>query len=162
MKNLILHYSKNQALMSDLFSELTVDPPRIDFASEILFHPFLEGDSYELNHCFCVDSSNKINDASVHQRAKINQLKVSCDSSYYRYNDCLETIKGKIFIFGGILHQHFGHFMAESIHRLWYYSQIKHLQPIVVFSTELSNFNSSKLFQSSLPTITYPPTMKPS
>ncbi|MEO6932879.1 MAG: glycosyltransferase 61 family protein [Chitinophagaceae bacterium] len=36
-------------------------------------------------------------------------------------------------MFGGLLYEHFGHFLLESLGRLWAYDRIKHLDPYVFF-----------------------------
>lgn len=46
--------------------------------------------------------------------------------------DSLPEIKSLV-IYGGLLFEHFGHFLLESLGRLWAYEKVRHLDPYIFF-----------------------------
>ncbi len=120
--------SINMQLLYDEFDNVEVCPWRIKRVNE---QAFIQGG---------IVSPSKLPDFARHYRGK---RIADCDSNPLSQ---LPKLVGK-HIWGGCYHEHFGHFIAEFVHRLWVASLPEYKDVPVIFTAQKADYKLHSTFE---------------
>lgn len=85
-----------------------------------------------------IDSStNQLIKEAIHFNGELCQELPDLDDNFFTKTD-LPEIQNPV-LFGGIMYNNYGHFLLESISRLWAYQYVKQFDPYILFYTYWGN-----------------------
>ena len=128
--------------MKQQVPNFTVDAMTVRVVTDAILVPYKDKDTWESNHA-CLISSKGIVPESIHRRGKRNQTQTT---KHFDFSD--EIDKNFIesyhdlsinYVYGGLINDHFGHFLAECIHRIWGFNQAEYPKKIIFVADNCKN-----------------------
>lgn len=107
----------------------------LSYYKDVISYPLMLGKDKEYSGGIVDTKSNKLIEEAIHFRGYLSQDPPNIDDPEI-YSEKSREIQHPV-LFGGILYDNFGHFLLESLGRLWAYEFVRELDPYILFYEDM-------------------------
>lgn len=119
--------------INNLFYHLSKKDTKIEIHQEVIAYPLQELNYHNYVGGLIDSKTNKLIKIAIFRNNKNEPCQhLSISNPQKKLSKDFPTIHN-ICLYGGILYNHFGHFLVESLGRLWAYEYVKELSPYICF-----------------------------